>query len=270
MPLCSSVMRFAHLSDLHFGQNVCPEKLRSLVDDLIAQRPDLLVLTGDVTDRGKVSEFRRAAKFLDAMGVPFISVPGNREIGVSAFREWMFPKFAMARYRKFIGPSDRILHRCEDSRVLFLGVNSVHSFPAWPGTISRQTRYWLKQQASESAGYVKILFLHHPVLPVIRSSSYWAHTLSDAGEILNICSDTRIALILQGHKHRSSVAKIRFPEKDAGIVVCAGGAPLMPWWDAAYHMIGLSETELTVETREFSDGGFRQKGVFSFAINKDV
>jgi hypothetical protein len=143
----------------------------------------------------------------------------------------------------------------------------VHAFPSWPGSISRETRYWLRDQAARFPNYVKVLFLHHPVLPVIRSSSFWAHTLSEAGELLNICTQTGIHLILQGHKHRSSVMEIKFPERNAKIVVSSCGAPLMSRWDPVYHMIDISLSSILICPRGFSEGAFTETGLYDFPLD---
>jgi 3',5'-cyclic AMP phosphodiesterase CpdA len=260
-------MRVVHLTDLHFGPRVRAEMLESLREDVIGQSPELLIVTGDVTDHGRVSEFRSARDFLTSLRAPFLSVPGNREVGVSAFWEWMFPRFAMRRYRQFFGPSDRILYQCHESRLAFFGLNSVHPFPSWPGSISRETRYWLKAQAAALPDYRKILFLHHPVMPVIRGSSFWAHSLSDAGELLNISSETGIVLILQGHKHRSAVVELNVPARNARVVVSAAGAPLMRFWDPTYHVIDILDGEIVVRPREFIDGRFAGNETYRFGAS---
>jgi len=87
-------MRLAHLSDLHFGRPASRERVLSLQEDLLANRPQLLVITGDITDRGRASQFRCGLDFLSNVGLPFIIVPGNREVSVSAFWEWMLPRLA--------------------------------------------------------------------------------------------------------------------------------------------------------------------------------
>lgn len=260
-------MRFVHLSDLHFGNPTHAGRLSALTQDIISQAPDLIVLTGDITDRGFISQFQTAKSFLDGLGIQFISVPGNREISPAAVLEWMFPRFAMRRYRTFFGEADRINYATDNGGPIFFGLNSVHALPSWPGKIARETRYWLREQASRCPDRVKILFLHHPVLPVIRSSSYWAHTLSDAGELLNICTQTGICLILQGHKHRSSIVELHFPERDAKVVVSACGAPLMSRWDATYHVIDLTGSSLIVSAREFQEGRFEQSGTHMFTLD---
>lgn len=262
-------MKSVHLSDLHFGRPISREKLQALAEDIIAHHPELIVITGDITDRGRISQFRWARDFLMSLSIPFISVPGNREICIGAIWEWLFPRFAMRRYRHFFGAPDRVMICDRDSDTVFFGLNSVHAFPSWPGRIARETRYWLKEQASRFPRATKVLFLHHPVAPVIRSSSFWAHTLSDAGEIVNICSQTGITLILQGHKHRSSVIEIRIPERSARLVVSCCGAPLMSRWDPVYHMIDISPHSIVVEPRELIDGACKSKGSYEFIFDSE-
>lgn len=264
-------MKIAHLSDLHFSRKISTEKLHTLEKDLIAQAPDLIVMTGDLTDRGTISQFRAVKEFLTGLGLPFVSVPGNREVAASAILEWMLPAWlAMRRYSSFFGPTDRVVHFDEERKVILIGLNSVHWFPSWPGRIPRPTRYWLKAFAGEHSNYTKILFLHHPVLPVIRASSFWAHSLSDAGELLNICARTGIELILQGHKHRSAVVEVFIPQWDSRIVVSCGGAPLMSKWDPVYHMVNISESSITVNTREFRETDFAETGAYEFLRSQPI
>lgn len=260
-------MRSAHLSDLHFGSHVCRERLQSLAEDILDHRPDLLVVTGDVTDRGRISQFRWARDFLMSLSIPFICVPGNREICFSAVWEWMVPSLAMNRFRRFFGAPDKILYHHEESNTVFFGLNSIHSFPSWPGRISRETRLWLREQAALYPASTKVVFLHHPVIPVMRASSFWAHALSEAGELLNICSQLDIRLILQGHKHRSSVVEVRIPERNAKVVVSCCGAPLMSRWDSAYHLIDITAVSIVVRKREFGGGRFSDAGMYQFSFD---
>lgn len=262
-------MKAAHLSDLHFGRRISRAKLQSLGEDLLHLAPHLIVVSGDMTDRGTTAQFRNARAFLQSLNIPFISVPGNREICITAPWEWLIPSLAMRRYSLFFGNKDRIIYESEEHRVVFFGLNSVHSFPSWPGKIDRETRYWFRERSAGYAGYVKVLVVHHPVLPVVRSSSFWAHTLSDAGELLNICTNNNVALLLQGHKHRSTVMEVSLPERKAKVVVCAGGAPLMPHWDSTYHYIEISHDSIVVQPREFGRDGFAAMESHRFSLDRN-
>jgi len=260
-------MNVAHLSDLHIGRHVSAAKKRALAEDLRDRNLDVVVVSGDITDRGSLAQFRQAREFLDSLGVPYITVPGNREINAAAVWEWLIPALAMSRFRSFFGAPDRVVFVCDEHKAVFFGVNTVHKLPSWPGKVARETRYWLRETAAGFAGYFKVLVLHHPVLPVIRGSSFWAHQLSDAGEVLNICTLTGISLILQGHKHRSAVMEVGVPERRASVVVSCGGAPLTPDLDSTYHFIRVSDGDLHIEPRDFAEGRFRGNGGYSFRLN---
>lgn len=259
-------MKTAHLSDLHFGRRISRSKLESLREDLLQLAPHLIVVSGDMTDRGTRTEFRWARDFLQSFNIPFLTVPGNREICISAPWE-LIPKLAMRRYGSFFGDKDRIIYESCQHKVVFFGLNSVHPFPSWPGKISRETRYWFREQSAGYDGYVKALVVHHPVLPVVRSSSFWAHFLSDAGELLNICTTNNIPLLLQGHKHRSAVMQISLPERKAKVVVSACGAPLMQDWDSTYHCLEISHDSIVVQPRTFRHGRFVETASHRFALN---
>jgi 3',5'-cyclic AMP phosphodiesterase CpdA len=249
-------MRIAHLADLHIGRRTEETRLRALADDLRSARLDLLALSGDLTDFGLVSEFRRAKTYLDSLEIPYVTVPGNREVSPLAFWEWVFPRWAMSRYTRFFGAQDRVCVALETHKVALFGLNSVHPFPSWPGKISRESRYWLREQARARADYFKVLFLHHPVIPVMRSNSFWAHILSDAGDVLDVCTQTGVSLILQGHKHRSSIVEMVFPQRKARLVISSSGAPLVGGGDPVYHIISIHCGELAIEPRRFEGDGF--------------
>jgi 3',5'-cyclic AMP phosphodiesterase CpdA len=214
-------------------------------------------VSGDITDRGTLDQFRKARDFLDSLGARYIVTPGNREISPWAPWELIFSSAAMGRHRRFFGESDRILEVIEEHEIVVFGLNTIHQFPSWPGKLSRETRYWFREQSEKFPDMLKALVLHHPVMPVIRSSSFWAHFFSDAGDILHTATKNGFCLILQGHKHRSAVLEVNIPQNGCRLVVSCAGAPLMPYWDASYHRIDLFHNEVEVEPRHFRGSEFQ-------------
>ncbi len=80
-------MRLAHLSDLHIGQQVSPDKLmpmasfRIWLERLQRYQVDLLVLSGDVVERpGDTYGMTRARALLDDSDIPWLVVPGNHDV----------------------------------------------------------------------------------------------------------------------------------------------------------------------------------------------
>jgi 3',5'-cyclic AMP phosphodiesterase CpdA len=68
-----------HLSDLHFGRvdRALVEPLSELVGRM---KPDVVVVSGDLTQRARTEQFKDARRFLDSLPSPQIVVPGNHDV----------------------------------------------------------------------------------------------------------------------------------------------------------------------------------------------
>jgi 3',5'-cyclic AMP phosphodiesterase CpdA len=88
-----------HLSDLHFGR-VDPMIVTPLLDFILAINPDLVAISGDLTERAHTREFQAARRFLDAITFPQIVVPGNHDVPLHN----LFSRFLrkLDRYQCFI------------------------------------------------------------------------------------------------------------------------------------------------------------------------
>ena len=93
-------MRIAHISDLHFGHHD-PAVAAGLAADLKSQAPDLVVASGDFTQRGTASEFEMARSFLASLAAPVFAVPGNHDLGRNLVRRFLDP---YGMYRRYIAP----------------------------------------------------------------------------------------------------------------------------------------------------------------------
>src|SRR4051812_13445385 len=71
--------RIAHISDLHFGTEV-PRVAEGLLEDLSRQLPHLVVVSGDLTQRARPSQFIAAKAYLDRIAPPKLIVPGNHDV----------------------------------------------------------------------------------------------------------------------------------------------------------------------------------------------
>ena len=86
-----------HLSDLHFGK--VDEALLQPLHDLVHRiAPDVVVVSGDLTQRAKTEEFEAAKAWLDTLPGPQIIVPGNHDISLyNVFRRFLQP---LTRYKR--------------------------------------------------------------------------------------------------------------------------------------------------------------------------
>src|SRR5215213_12041328 len=88
-----------HISDLHFGR-LDPRTVPALRDAILASRPDILVVSGDLTQRARNAQFASARRFLDSLPVPRVVVPGNHDVPLyNLMARWLWP---LAAYRRHI------------------------------------------------------------------------------------------------------------------------------------------------------------------------
>jgi 3',5'-cyclic AMP phosphodiesterase CpdA len=91
-----------HISDPHFG-TAQPKVMEALLRLAEAQRPDILVLSGDITQRARASQFSEARAFCDRLGIPrMLSLPGNHDIPLFNPFQRLFTPYA--RYLHAFGP----------------------------------------------------------------------------------------------------------------------------------------------------------------------
>src|SRR3954468_16913754 len=112
-----------HASDIHFGKTDAAI-IQKMVDAFVALKPDLVIISGDITQRARVREFEEAKDLLmqlHAAGIPNVTVPGNHDI-----KPLYLP---LSRLRDPFGLfknmlSGLILESYVDDEIAVLGVNT--------------------------------------------------------------------------------------------------------------------------------------------------
>ncbi|HZV65877.1 MAG TPA: metallophosphoesterase, partial [Telluria sp.] len=146
-----------HLSDLHFGRvdALLLDPLRELVRRLA---PDLVVVSGDLTQRARSAQFEAARAWLDTLPGPQIIVPGNHDISLyNVFRRFLQP---LERYRRYI--TDDLAPVYKDEEIAVLGVNTARSLTFKDGRINREQIAALRGRLAGLDGRTKVVVTHHP------------------------------------------------------------------------------------------------------------
>src|SRR5689334_2326067 len=121
----------AHISDLHFGTED-PAVAQGLLADLCEIQPTLVVNSGDLTQRGRTSQFVAARAFLDRIPFPQLTVPGNHDIPLyDVVQRFVAPLY---RYKKYITPN--LAPRFDHDQFVVFGVNTARSLTWKNGRIS--------------------------------------------------------------------------------------------------------------------------------------
>lgn len=184
-----------HLSDLHFGR-VDYAILGPIIDCVQALKPDLVVVSGDLTQRARGAEFRSARAFLDQLPRPQLVVTGNHDIPfydvVSRFGA------ALRRYKEYITPELSPWFR--DDEIAVAGVSTARSLTFKGGRINAEQVGWLRGKFEGlPEGVVKVIVTHHPF--EIPHGHDEDDLLGRADMAIRELADCDVDLFLSGHLH---------------------------------------------------------------------
>src|ERR1700756_779374 len=154
--------RIVHLSDLHFGAH--DERLVQAVEAQVDElTPDLVVISGDFTQRARTEQFRDACEFLGRLrerGVDVLGVPGNHDVPLyDVLRRFLSP---LARYRRFIDES--LCPFVELPGLAVLGINTARSLTFKDGRINKDQVAFIRETFARTPSEAfRVLVTHHPL-----------------------------------------------------------------------------------------------------------
>jgi 3',5'-cyclic AMP phosphodiesterase CpdA len=210
-----------HLSDLHFGR-VDPallDPLRNLVREIA---PDVVVISGDLTQRAKSEQFEEARAFLDTLPGPQIVVPGNHDISLyNVFRRFVQP---LDRYKRYITEDLNPVHI--DDEIAVVGVNTARSLTFKDGRVNKEQVEQIRATLSGlDPKITRVVVTHHPFdLP---KGSEEDDLVDRAHMAMEVFAECGVDLLMAGHLHTSHAgntsARYKISEY-AALVVQAGTA----------------------------------------------
>lgn len=210
-------VRVAQLSDIHIGKHV--DEIQAHLEQVIAEvnreKPDLVIITGDVVNQGRDADLPpRAQKLLTAIDAPVAIVLGNHDIG--------FRSFVGAHYGDGWENFARAFHPFLEFE-LELGGYRFIGFDSGPSTLSPRilTRGLLPESLARIDTLVKeaanergvVLFSHAPSRAVLRgdsdSSGAFGHMRDGHAGLEQLMLDAAArgqrVLHLSGHTHWSDL-----------------------------------------------------------------
>ena len=210
-----------HLSDLHFGR-VDAALLAPLREEIERIAPDVVVVSGDLTQRAKSEEFEAARAYLDTLPGPQIIVPGNHDISFyNVFRRFVQP---LKRYKRYITDDLDPIH--VDDEIAVLGINTARSLTFKDGRINdEQVAKMREELAGLDPAITRVVVTHHPFdLPRTAKD---ADLVDRAPMAMKAFAESGVDLLLAGHLHvsRADNTAERYPFSEyAALVIQAGTA----------------------------------------------
>lgn len=185
----------AHISDLHCGSRYhIPSLAKRVIDELNLLCPDVVVVTGDLTDMGFRQEFEQAHHLLSRIAcnrrVVLLGNHDARNVGDEHFTELFGDRSTELAY----------------GGVRILGLDS--SEPDLDtGRVGRERYRWIEERFAGCLDEFKIVAMHHHLVPV-PGTGRERNIVHDAGDLLRVLANNGVDLVLCGHKHVPNVWRL--------------------------------------------------------------
>jgi 3',5'-cyclic AMP phosphodiesterase CpdA len=183
------------------------EVLDALVNDLQAQRPDHIAVTGDLVNIALEAEFAPARAWLESVGMPehVTAVPGNHDAYVRATQHCAAEIWGDYLRGDDAGTANPVTFPFVRRRgpLTLIGVSTAVPTPplmatGWLGQTQLDALDRLLSHLSPEQGF-RVLLIHHP----LRSDA-WDKRLTDSQALLALLQRHGVELVLHGHDHTHS------------------------------------------------------------------
>ena len=222
--------------------------LSPLRDAIRNASPDIVVVSGDLTQRARRREFAEARRFLDRLPSPQIVVPGNHDVPLyDVVSRWLRP---LANYRQYFSSDPEPFYA--DDEIAILGINSARSSVIKSGRINRlQVRRSCARLERSGRDITRIVVVHHPFdLP---EPDHRRGLIGRADMAMAAFARCGVDIVLSGHLHVSrrsaSAVRYRIPGYSA-LLVQAGTATSSRRRGElnSYNIIRIERPRIAIET----------------------
>ena len=238
--------RILHISDLHFGRTD-EIVVTALIGKIHEVTPDVLVVSGDLTQRARSWQFQDARRFLDAFSCPKIVVPGNHDVPL----ENLFARFfkPLAKYRKYIA-ADLSPTFCDEELAL-VGINTARSFTRASGSIDdRQIERVRQFFCSVDPNVAKIVVTHHPFdIPENLDERYLLRRSRHAIAALGACQ-ADLYLAVHSHVPFAGLSERRYTVAHHTALIVQAGTSLSTRTRSvpnSFNLIHVDRPDITVD-----------------------
>jgi hypothetical protein len=252
----------AHLSDLKFGA-IDAGVAKAVRADIASLRPDVVVLSGDLTRRASKEQFTQARRFLDELGTPHVVVPGGHDVE----RLNLINRF----FRPLKGYHESITNDgapfFSNAEVAVLGIDTSR---AGRGRISVSQAGLIRTKLG-SLEQVTVLVTHHPLL--LRPAAGTVLANAPANKELHVISKC-VDLVLAGHQAASGPqdARVAYRVLDkqtiiaqAGITIGAAGVrDTSPY----YNAVRIGDDRVSIAVRLWRGSAFEEQGAKSYKFGQ--
>ncbi len=234
-------MQIVQLSDLHVGGLFKEDAFNTIVNEVNELSPDVVIISGDLTDDGLIFQFQQARSLIQKIKCPnLIALPGNHDYRHTGYL--LFKKFF---------PFSNQIHEYENLVILTLGTARPDRDE---GEVGHRQNVWMETILNQQTEKTKIVVMHHHLIAIPDTGYANVVGILDAGDTLRACLDSKVDLVLCGHKHRPWIWNL-------GALQIAYAGTASSWryrgvFDDTYNIINVDRGKIEIDIKVV--GGKRQ------------
>lgn len=188
--------RILHISDTHFGTEV-PVVVEAMVKQAAALKPDIVILSGDITQRARRDEFAAAKELFRRIGAPVhLAVPGNHDLPLHDLVTRSLNPYRF--YRKFFGARQQVW---QDRRMAIVCLDATHPLRHTRGKTKIEQARELLESARRAIGPNGLLCVveHQPL--DVKMPDDIPEILMNAALTAQLFAEFRVDIVFSGHVH---------------------------------------------------------------------
>ncbi len=180
-------MLIVHISDIHCGPEFQRNVFETAVDEINQLEPDALVVTGDLTENGLLSQYRMARELIS-------TIKCRNKVICSGNHDYRSTGYLL--FKRFF-PSKQVL-KVDDC--VFATVSTARP-ERNDGEVGHRQVVWLEQSLRRYKRVTKVVAMHHHLIQVPDTGPDNIPVV-DAGDTLRGIMEAKVPLVLAGHRHR--------------------------------------------------------------------
>jgi len=226
-------MIIVQLSDIHVGSQFQEPVFETVISEVNELKPDVILISGDLTNEGLIKEYEKCKKLISRFRCKkIIAISGNhdyRNSGYLAFKKYF--------------PFETINELGGDVVLVTVGTARPDRNE---GEVGYRQNLWIERTMQKYKDKVKILAMHHHLVGIPDTGSDRV-TVIDAGDVLRTILDTKVDLVLCGHKHRPWIWNF----KDLSIVNAgtASSDRVRGLFENSYNIITIEDKKIQVDLK---------------------
>jgi 3',5'-cyclic AMP phosphodiesterase CpdA len=212
--------QIVHLSDTHFGTEI-PDVVTAIQQAVAELEPNVVLLTGDITQRARRRQFQAAKGFMDQLpGDTKLVIPGNHDIPLfNVFARLLTP---YAAYQRTFGDCESVWY---GDGVGIIGFNTTSRLRHTRGAVDTEclTRRIRDARAQLGTEALLIACVHQPLHTAWPEDH--ADVLLHAEATAQAFSALQVDVVLSGHVHvpLTSTTRVVFPALGRHFLLAGAG-----------------------------------------------